>query len=228
MPNPPSPCTVRMGWAVFCSPGPGLGRAGAASLVLLPCCSHRAQLCYSASRAACSLNSSKQTPLLLGHGAGAAPEHSPGPQRQLRLGLRGQRAQIPGSPQCQRSKHWLRTQEQPAGVGAPILPCSQAHNSLGKGVLGPGTSCPWHAELTWPLCACRAGAAWPPSPGPPGSGAGGAQHCPAAPAPLSCRWPAWAQCWASPEGHRTALNQTLCQASVNNKIPQSHGVKEGL
>lgn len=66
VPNPPSPCTVRMGWAVFCSPRPGLGWDGAASLVLLPCCSHRAQLCYSASRAACSLNSSRQSLLLLG------------------------------------------------------------------------------------------------------------------------------------------------------------------
>lgn len=145
VPNPPSPCTVRMGWAVFCSPGPGLGWEGAASLVLLLCCSHRAQLCYPASRAACSLNSSRQTLLLLGHGTGAAPEHSPAPQRQLRLGLCGQRAQIPESPQHQCSKvprHRLRTQEHPAGVGMFILPCSQAHNSLRTGCWAPPAPSP--------------------------------------------------------------------------------------
>lgn len=153
VPNPPSPCTVRMGWAVFCSPGPGLGRAGATSLVLLPCCSHRAQLCYSASRAACSLNSSKQTPLLLGHGAGAAPEHSPGPQRQLRLGLRGQRAQIPGSPQCQRSKHWLKPRSSQLGWEHPSCRAPRHTIPSGKGCWAlappaPGTpSSPGHFAL---------------------------------------------------------------------------------
>lgn len=204
VPHPPSPCTVRMGWAVFCSPGPGLGWDGAASLVLLPCCSHRAQLCYSASRAACSLNSSRQALLLLGHGAGAAPEHSPAPQRQPRLGLCGQRdpRESPALAKNPGASTW-------GGNAHPaVLPGPQF---LWEGVLGPGTSCPWHAELTWPPCACRGGAAWPPSPGPPGSGADGAQHCPAAPAPLSCHCLAWGHCWASPAGHRTGLNQTLCK-----------------
>lgn len=127
---------------VLCSPGPGLGWDGAASLVLLPSCSHRAQLCHSASRAACSLNSSRQTLLLLllGHGVGAAPEAA-------QAGAAWPKGSDPRELQGPRAP---RTQEHPAAVGMPILPCSQAHDSLRKGCWalappGPGRlSSPGH------------------------------------------------------------------------------------
>jgi len=56
------PAACERGGRHSAPPRPGLGWDGpveAASLVLLPRCSHRAQVCYSASTAACSLNSSR-------------------------------------------------------------------------------------------------------------------------------------------------------------------------
>lgn len=117
----------------------------------------------------------------------------PAPQGQLGLGAAGPRV----LGQCP---------EVPGRLGAPAWD-RRTHPATFPGTQLLRDAC-WaeHARLTWPLCACRGGAAWPPSRGPPGSGGGGAPHRPAAPAPLSCRGPCWAPGWPSPAGHQAALS----------------------